>query len=231
MNAPERIFDLLDTWRHHPAYQLERRADIFFTLYLPEVLEKKFGVPFHPDLIPEFPIRIGSIEKDSNSNQSFKVDYLAFSKDLSKAVLVELKTEMNSLRQEQDDYLAKAKEKGLSILLDGLMQIYDATAAKNKYWQLIKRLHDIGILQIDTSEGQVITNDLAPAIFTIHMNHALEKNHTLEILYVQPFISSNVISFEEFARVIQATHNDDFSLRFIRSLERWASVKAGSLHE
>ena len=35
----DRIFDLLDGWRHLPAYQLERRADIFFGLFLPDVLD------------------------------------------------------------------------------------------------------------------------------------------------------------------------------------------------
>ena len=35
----ERVFKLLDNWRHLPDYQLERRADIFFALFLPEVLK------------------------------------------------------------------------------------------------------------------------------------------------------------------------------------------------
>ena len=33
------LFNNLDTWRHLPNYQLERRADIFFSLYLAEVLQ------------------------------------------------------------------------------------------------------------------------------------------------------------------------------------------------
>ena len=53
----ERALGLLDTWRHLPAYQLERRADIFFALFLPDVLEEKFGVPISPVLIPEFPVK------------------------------------------------------------------------------------------------------------------------------------------------------------------------------
>ena len=38
----ERVFELLDRWRHLPAYKLEPRADIFFALYLPEVLSNHF---------------------------------------------------------------------------------------------------------------------------------------------------------------------------------------------
>ena len=36
----ERVFELLDKWRHLPTYWLEPRADIFFALFLPEVLRK-----------------------------------------------------------------------------------------------------------------------------------------------------------------------------------------------
>jgi len=38
MNRIDAIFDRMDVWRHLPSYQLERRADLFFALYLPEVL-------------------------------------------------------------------------------------------------------------------------------------------------------------------------------------------------
>lgn len=38
------LFDNLDTWRHLPAYQLERCADIFFSLYLPDLLLNKFDI-------------------------------------------------------------------------------------------------------------------------------------------------------------------------------------------
>ncbi len=31
------LFDNMDSWRHLPAYQFERRADIFFSIYLPDL--------------------------------------------------------------------------------------------------------------------------------------------------------------------------------------------------
>jgi hypothetical protein len=37
------LFDNMDVWRHLPAYQLERRADIFFSIYLSDLLASKFG--------------------------------------------------------------------------------------------------------------------------------------------------------------------------------------------
>lgn len=56
------LFGLLDRWRHLPDYQLERRADIFFALFLPEVLRAHFAkqnrsIEINPVLIPEFPIK------------------------------------------------------------------------------------------------------------------------------------------------------------------------------
>ena len=93
------IFDLLDRWRHLPAYQLERRADIFFALYLPGIIEHALGVKVDPRVIPEFPI------KREDSRKSKKVDYFLISEDRSRALLVELKTDMGSRREDQDDYL------------------------------------------------------------------------------------------------------------------------------
>ncbi len=51
------IFGRLDNWRHLPTYQLERRADIFFSLYLSDVVGEYFGVVLEKEIIPEFPIK------------------------------------------------------------------------------------------------------------------------------------------------------------------------------
>ena len=51
------IFTNMSRWRHLPAYQLERRADIFFSAYLPAVIAEHTGVPVVADVIPELPIR------------------------------------------------------------------------------------------------------------------------------------------------------------------------------
>jgi len=34
----DELFDKLDEWRSLPAYQLERRADIFFAIYLKDII-------------------------------------------------------------------------------------------------------------------------------------------------------------------------------------------------
>ena len=45
MKQIDTLFNRVDAWRHLPNYQLERRADLFFSLYLPEVLKAKLGFP------------------------------------------------------------------------------------------------------------------------------------------------------------------------------------------
>ena len=41
------VFELLDKWRHLPGYQLERRADIYFAMFLPDVLRETVGLKEH----------------------------------------------------------------------------------------------------------------------------------------------------------------------------------------
>lgn len=79
MNKIETIFQRMDDWRHLPDYRLERRADLFFSLYLPAVLEAGLGYPVLAQMLPEFPVRIGTIYPDVPTHKSYKVDYLALS--------------------------------------------------------------------------------------------------------------------------------------------------------
>ncbi|MBM3435797.1 MAG: hypothetical protein FJY07_06225 [Bacteroidetes bacterium] len=71
------IFDRLDEWKKLPSYQLERRFDIFLSLYLPQLLEFYFKKEIDC-IIPEFPIRTGDYNPEhKRPNKSFKIDYLA----------------------------------------------------------------------------------------------------------------------------------------------------------
>jgi len=124
------IFDNLDTWRNLPAYQLERRADVFFSIYLPDILSQKFGVEIE-GVIPEFPIRVGTIHHKEEINKSFKVDYLARASDGKSIIFVELKTDESSRRDKQDWYLERAKQVGMVELLEGIRKIHKATKSMN----------------------------------------------------------------------------------------------------
>src|SRR5688500_7039898 len=104
----EQLFRHLDRWRHLPNYQLERRADIFFSLYLPELVAEKVGRPICPTVVPELPILCSLIWSDRQGMKSVKADYLMIAEDRSEAYLIELKTDVNSRREVQDHYLQKA---------------------------------------------------------------------------------------------------------------------------
>jgi hypothetical protein len=75
MSRTNDLFNRLVSWRHLPAYQLERGADISFSLYLPDIVKQQFRVKLEY-IIPEFPLRIGDIHGEGSINMSFKIDYL-----------------------------------------------------------------------------------------------------------------------------------------------------------
>jgi hypothetical protein len=198
-------FDLLDKWRHFPAYQLERRADIFFAIFLKQIIQSKYKVTIDT-ILPEFPVRVGSIiEKDIN--KSFKVDYMAISQKEQKVYLVELKTDVLSRRDKQDWYLKRAQEININGLVDGLIKIYQATYQKPKYMNLLHDVENLGWINIS---GENITN--------------LDKRYDVEILYIQPEKhpedTSNVITFDYIISVLKS-NSDKVSSRFITSLEKW----------
>ncbi len=152
MTYPEvaSMFGLLDKWRHLPAYQLERRADIFFALFLPDVLNRHLStrdIAIDPRLIPEFPL------KRREDNGSRKADYLALSTDRKHAFLIELKTDSASLDKHQFHYLNDAVHRGMHELLRDLKCIVKATepCRRGKYFHLLKALNDLGLIGLPPS--------------------------------------------------------------------------------
>lgn len=76
-----RVLMQLDEWRHLPAYQLERRVDVLFGMFLPEILQEQGIVPQNSsvEVIPEFPLhktRLGMSSKEGNL--SVNVDFAVF---------------------------------------------------------------------------------------------------------------------------------------------------------
>ncbi len=206
------IFDNLDSWRNLPAYQLERRADIFFSIYLPAILSQKFGVEIE-GLIPEFPIRVGTIHQKVDINKSFKVDYLAKVNDSRTIMFVELKTDDGSRRDKQDWYLERAKKVGLVELLVGVRQIYQATNSRKKYEYLLNMLQEMKFVTLSNNGTFEIT----------------QADYAIQIVYIQPNNpdnQDNVITFQEISEVVEK-HGDELSLRFSQSLLKWANSKAG----
>jgi hypothetical protein len=228
MDRIKQLFDRMDTWRHLPNYQLERRADLFFSLYLPEMLETKLGFPVQQDLIPEFPVRIGTIYPHIHTNKSFKIDYVAFSQNADKVVFVELKTDGASRRTKQDRYLEAARDTGLAALLEGLMTIFRASDSKRKYFHLLDRLAQLGLLEIPDSMREIVSGTDLEGINDMSREVRITCSPTShDIVYLQPTDNSPVIiSFDEFKGVV-ARHNDILSQRFAQSLAEWARVLPG----
>ena len=140
------VFELLNRWRHLPFYSLETRAAPFFAVFLRDVLRAKFNKEMHEIVLPEFPLRIYTLYDacelkkpgldKSSPGHSKNVDYVAFDKDIRTAYLVELKTDMGSVREEQNDYLCAAQGKAFSSLVEGVTKLAKGSASKPKYVHL-----------------------------------------------------------------------------------------------
>ena len=203
-----KIFDTLDNWRNLPAYQLERRADIFFAIYLKEIIKNRFGDEIDDTIIPEFPIRKGTIFPDiekKTRNLSYKVDYLAFCKSSETLYLIELKTDQNSISPDQIQYLNKAKDANIKSLIDGILAIKDKTNSKIKYSYLLNELSKIGWVDLNTL-----------------VNTSTDFKN-VKVIFITPIDEKKdieVIDFDEIITILSA-HTDVFTLRFIESLKNW----------
>ena len=244
----ERVFELLDEWRHLPAYQLERRADIFFALFLPKVLKKRFELDQAPIiLIPEFPI------KSREDNRPDRVDYLALKQSqkdervCERGFLIELKTDMASIQGDQRRHLDKAAEKGLEHLVKDVLDICKTTDAKEKYVHLLYRLSELGLVdgvreRIDSLIENAASVDpshesrQSKAIgrgrqFAKDLGGVKPANTSwppsLEVVYVQPQ-SRNEISFNDFAETIES--NGEMGRLFATYVRKWACCRPGSVN-
>ena len=209
MGYIDKTFSLLDAWRHLPSYQLERRADIFFAVFLPDIIQGRLGLAVQT-IVPEFPVREGTI-KHTRSNLSYKIDYLVKIKDSNKVLFIELKTDKSSRRGKQDKYLQDAKQVGMFELLEGLFQIREKTKQKSKYGALFEELCQAGFLK--------------PESFAI-----IEQDYQIDIIYIQPEPTDGdeqVITFMEIAEIL-SEKQDEFSQRFAKSLREWANIEPGN---
>ena len=157
----ERIFKYLDNSRHLPSFRLEPHAAPFFAHSLPQILSKHLCAEIHKTIIPEFPIQKESIkrtEEQSKRNQSFKVDYVAFTQDGSTTFLVELKTDMASKKKAKKQwcYLQDARAVGFPKLIAGVKKLARATTEKKKYAHLLHRLAYSPYLSSDDSMKRMI---------------------------------------------------------------------------
>ncbi len=211
-----KLFENLDRWRHLPNYQLERRADAFFALYLQGLVEEKVGRSLSPTIVPELPILCSLVWKEREGMKSVKADYLLLAEDRSEAYLVELKTDAGSRWDQQDDYLRLACDCGLRKVIEGVIAIAKASASRRKYANLLQLLASAGLVRVPAS-GAVSNAWFASA-------EVLDCPPVLRRIYIQPSGGAEgeeVISFADVKKHV-AQFDDEFSTLFARHLEQWA---------
>lgn len=238
------VFSLLNDWRHFPFYSLETRAAPFFAVFMREILNKHFGCEFHEVLIPEFPLRIGTLDTERerkqrklekrrrpSSDQSYNVDYVAFQEDKSTAYLVELKTDMDSIRLAQMDYLCKAREKKFPSLVEGVKKFAQKSNKKQKYINLLHRLSSLGIELVYIRPDSRIfdkTFDRVVAGWTSEQKNIEVKHQnfsSIKVVYVQPRADNpnkhdfEYIYFDEVANIVE--RQGDLGSLFAHCLLQW----------
>lgn len=234
MDVTDRLLDNLDRWRYLPSYQLERRADAFFSVYLPGALRALKKLDVQEQLIPEFPMHKGLLLADSDdenlSNRSIKIDYLAVARDVSSVVFVELKTDMGSRSTRQDSDLTAAQTAGMWKLSQGLLQICASTKEGRKYGYLLKLMAQVGLVVLpEDFEAKFSSHRKQERKLVLEQIAVRETVRDCHIIYVQPTGQGDeVINFAEYAEFV-AQHGDPVSLRFARSLREWHDFPAGQL--
>ena len=209
------IFDNLDRWRHFPAYQLERRADIFCSIYLPGFIEQQLGGSVR-SIIPEFPIHIGTIRPENNSgHRSYKIDYLIRMAGNETVYFLELKTDTNSRSEAQVEMMEVARAANIPKLLKGVLDCYAASDDQPKYRCLMDELNHAGF--VDSYDESYAIRD---------------AQYKIELLFLQPEDRSKPRKTNEFTLGMFADYvhgiDDPLSRRFAHSLRNWNSIKAGT---
>ena len=112
MKTKERIDQLfynLGIWKKLPKYQAERRLDVFFGLYMEQILKECRSNLFEEEdqliLVPEFPL-----QKNKSNNECTNIDYLVFNVTKKCVHAIELKTDTHSVNDDQIDYYRRFKD-------------------------------------------------------------------------------------------------------------------------
>jgi hypothetical protein len=219
--AIEMMFKNLDNWRHLPKYQLERRADMFIGLFIRQIVAGHLGCKeeqIHSLVIPEFPFRYNENEKDPNHTVNF--DYVLFSDDLTAMYIIELKTDPDSYRDEQNDYLEKAVDFGFTKIVAGINQVINATSKnkRGKYDCLCKLLSKADLAIYDDNRLEAI------------------RHPDIELLYLGPFpskkdtankLGKKLIELKTAANILEKT-GGAVECHFASYLRRWNDNPAGS---
>ena len=231
MTAPDidSLFNHLDNWRHLPSYRLEPRADVFFGMFLPRALDRHLasrGIKIDPRLIPEFPLG------QSGTKRSDKADFFALSTDRKHAFLIELKTDMRSLRKHQEDYLACAVKRGMPEILCDVRRMAKARErrAREKYFHLLRSIACLGLMTLPDDLEHKIYESPRGVYECLDRTVIASPSPSVGVIHVLPqaIDGKDCIDFETFARVVE--NQSEIGKRFAESLRNWTRLEAGE-HE
>ncbi len=150
-------------------------------------------------------------------------------RDRRHAFLVELKTDMGSLRDVQEDYLKRAVERGMAALLCDIRSMAKAKSlqARRKYFHLLKDVAALDLMTLPAElEDRIYRSPqgVYECIDRIEIPSALPD---IEVIHVLPKTKQKMdcIDFESFAAVVE--DRGTMGNRFAASLRSWSDIKAG----
>jgi hypothetical protein len=183
-------------------------------------------------LVPEFPVNKSALSEETEYNRSVKVDYAAFAADRSRCLFVELKTDQASRRTAQDEYLERSKDVGLGRILEGLVDIVRATSAHQKYYHLLEKLEEVGLLELPDGLADYVFPDATRGLRELQTDIEVTVDpheFDIEVVYLQPRTTGEtdhrVIDFAEMADWLEG--RGALAETFAESLVRWRQ-EAGS---
>ncbi len=239
------VFRLMDNWRHLPGYRLEARSAPIFALFLRDVLSRRLNVDLHPLIIPEFPLHAVTLygkekldemragkKRAPRDNQSYNVDYVAFSRNRQTAFLVELKTDMSMLSRAQEEYLCLARERKLGPLVSGIVEICKESKKRRKYVHLLHHLANLGLVSMDQRDALYEETFPTPKsgwkkVFESVKATVDGKLQSTRIIYIQPRMPNEekrkddfeYIDFDQVADIVQSL--GDLGRVFADYLRAW----------
>lgn len=162
-----KIFKQLNDWKELPKYQLERRADIFFSIFIPKSLEDKFGGVWNI-IVPEFPLLHQYVKGRKKNREIIKrerkpalsnnADYLV--SNGNNLFLLEIKTDKNSIDCKQIKYLRTAVNTLFQELVEDIKLIMTRTIATEKYGKLISIIDNEDLKKLKIENVIYVSPDL-----------------------------------------------------------------------
>ena len=205
--AIEMMLKNLDDWRNLPKYQMERRVDLFFGLFIRQIVAAHTGMQIQSVIIPEFPFK-----HNETTRHTINFDYVLFSENGKVMYVLELKTDANSVDDDQLNNLHNASEKSLLEIIQGIEIVKSKTKDKNKYAYL---LHKLKSAFIDS-----------PEIVLMYLTPTLSDSNRKKVLTVVE--ERHIITFARTAELLEKT-GGAVECRFAEFLRKWENAPAGSL--